>query len=164
MPELVSETPPTQVDLLNEAEALVRAYCGWHIAPARDEVVTVESIGGPALVVPSLQVGTVHSITIEGELLTEDDYVVLPHGVLMHRGGNWPVGVAEVSMNHGFSAVPELAGVIRSVAARAVTGATGYVQVGQVRVATGPGGAPLGGTLTEADRTVLDRYRLPARP
>lgn len=60
----------------------------------------------------------------------------------------------------------DVTAVVERLAARAVdASSTGLlVQVGQVRVATDSDGLPFGAHLTELDRHVLNRYKLPPRP
>lgn len=160
-PEIVSTTAPTSDDLLVEAEAAIRDYCGWHIAPVRTDTVTLTSLGGYALTLPSLKVRAVASITVNGS--TIDGWTWREDGVLFRRS-RWPRGTVVVTFTHGFDAVPALNPIIRDVAARAV--ATGpYVQVGQVRIgADHATGLPVGGKLTTSELAVVDKYRLHKRP
>ena len=53
--------------VLAAAEA-VRSYCGWHIAPAVEETVTLDGSGGRHLLLPSLHVTEVSEIV--ADLLT----------------------------------------------------------------------------------------------
>lgn len=159
MPELL---PTGDRDPVAEAEAAVRAYAQWHIAPNRDDTDSFRSHGGPVLLLKSLHVTDVVSVTIDGTAIT--DYQWFENGVLRREAG-WPCGKVEVEFKHGYSVtdIGDLYGVIHALAARG--GSTGaYVQVGQVRVATDKSGAPLGGALSASEKAVLDRYRLPPRP
>ena len=54
--ELATSLAPTEADRLLQAEALVRGYCGWHIAPSRSETITVRTFGGTSVMLPSLLV------------------------------------------------------------------------------------------------------------
>ena len=69
MTELASELVSAPEDRLAQAEAMVRAWCGWHIAPERDEVLTLDGPGGAHLTLPSLHVVDVASVVENGELL-----------------------------------------------------------------------------------------------
>lgn len=154
--------PEGERDPVAEAEAEVRAYAGWHIAPNRADTDSFRSYGGPVLLLKSLHVTAVASVTIDGTAIA--DYQWYENGVLRREAG-WPCGKVEVEFTHGYDvvAIGDLYGVITALAARG--GSTGaYVQVGQVRVAVDSSGAPLGGTLSASERAVLDRYLLPPRP
>lgn len=160
-PEIVPTTTPTPDDLLVEAEAAVRAYCGWHITPVRTDTVTVWSDGGPVLLLPSLKVQSVASVTRNGTDI--GDWDVRENGVLYRRWW-WPLGAIVVTFTHGYDSAPELNPIIRDVAERAAASGP-YTQVGQVRVgADHVTGLPVGGKLTSAELAVIDRYRLTRRP
>lgn len=162
MPELLPDggTP----DPVADAEAAVRAYCGWHIAPNREDTDTFRSHGGPVLLLKSLHVTAVASVTIGGAAIDAASYEWYPNGVL-RRAAGWPVGKVEVTFTHGYDVedIADLYRIVRTLAARGGT-AGGYVQVGAVRVATDASGAPLGGALSSSDMATLDRYLLPPRP
>lgn len=163
MPELLPNAP---LDPLDEAEAAVRAYCGWHIAPNRATTDTFRSHGGRVLLLKSLRVTAVATVTIDATLIESDRYDWYEHGSLVLKDpcGSWPCGKVVVSYSSGYAvaAIGDLHGVIRSIAGRGTPGT--YVQVGQVRIATDQHGAPLGATATGAERAILDRYKLPPRP
>src|SRR4051812_17931640 len=69
---------PTQ--LLTAAEAVVRAYCGWHIAPSRTDTITTVGIFTGSLFLPTLYLTAVVSVTEDGTLLTAPDYTVHREG------------------------------------------------------------------------------------
>jgi hypothetical protein len=66
-----------------------------------------------------------------------------------------------VQMTHGYDELPgELRRVALAVADRGASPAN-IRQVGDITLAVSAGDAPAGSVLTEAERAVLDRYRLP---
>ena len=167
----------SEEDARTRAEALVRAYCGWSVAPQKREVLRVTDQGGGALLLPSLHVTDLHSLTIDGEPVDSSNLRWSTNGVVhLHRGvtaswawgGRWNVnGVStiEADVTHGYQVWPaELLGVVEALASRSQVTPSQYVQVGQVRVATGSDGQPLGGALSLNDRDLLNLYRLPPRP
>lgn len=167
MPDLATTLTATDAERLEQAEALVRGYCGWHIAPPREETVTLRGIRRAMLFLPSLYVTSVASVTDDGTALTvEDDYTWSPVGVLT-RVGYWSTGEVVVSFTHGYAdPPPEVTAVVQAVAQRAVDNpgslvreqrgpfAETYSQVGFNQ------SIPL--VLLDAEKETLRRYRIPA--
>lgn len=161
----------------DRAEAEVRAYCGWHVAPSRQEVLTVDGQDSRVVFLPTLRLTGLLSLSVNGDVLDLagvewsttgqlrwgriptptgwDGYLRVPQGRL---GGV----VAEVV--HGWDEWPlDVLSVIDRLASRTLSDPGNLVQVGGVRVGTGADGLPLGGSLTRVDRDVLDRYRIPGK-
>lgn len=152
---------------LATAEAAVRAYCGWHVAPVKSETVTVWGGGDGVILVPSLHVVSVESVTVDGEPVT--DFTWREHGTL--HGRCWR-GRVEVSFTHGFDlgspAYEVVRGQILAIAARAKASPDGVMraQVGQVsetysQTSTNQAG---GVSLLTVEKKALDAYVLPPRP
>jgi hypothetical protein len=172
MPELVSGLTSTDEERLEQAEALVRAYCGWHIAPSRaDETVTINSNGSDKIMLPSLYVTAVSSVVVDSTttLVAGQDYtwetwgeVLLSSRLWVSRYG-WPLASVVVTFTHGYADAPfELTPIIQSLASRAIDSPGTLTQVGQVRYATGPDGTALGMSLTQGEKDALAPYRIPA--
>jgi hypothetical protein len=166
--------PLSQADATARAEAEVRAYCGWHIAPVRTDNLTLDGPGGPLLVLPTLRVVSVASVAENGTTLGPEGYAWSAAGVLRRtssslswsswRGWTDALRGIAVSLTHGYDAMPlDVTAVIERLAARGMETQL-YSQVGAVAYATGEDGLPATGSLTSLDRMVLDRYRLPPRP
>lgn len=139
----------------------VQAYCEWHIAPSRTETVRVEGDGGRVLLLPSLRVTDTTEVRDEsGSVVT--GWKVRENGVAR---GRWRCHeLYEFDITHGYDEMPgEIADIIAELDGRGPGGGM-VAQVGQVRYATDREGAPFGGSLTAAQRAVLDRYKLPPRP
>lgn len=139
----------------------VQAYCGWHIAPSRSEAVRVEGDGGRVILLPSLHVTDATEVRDEsGKVVT--GWKVRENGVAR---GRWRCHeLYEFDIVHGYDAMPgEVTDIIAELDGRGPGGGA-LVQVGQVRYATGSDGAPVGGSLTLAQKAILDRYKLPPRP
>jgi len=170
--------PLSTEDATARAEAEVRAYCGWHIAPVReDDELTLDGPGSQTLVLPSLRVTDIASVTEDGLPVDESAYVWSQSGIIRRSSSTaWPWGPVwtdvprglVVVLTHGYEEMPlDVLAVIERVAARAVevSGASQVLsQVGAVRYAVGVDGLREVGLLSDADRQVLDRYRLPKRP
>jgi len=167
-------------DATAQAEAQVRAYCGWHIAPEVADTLTLDGPGTGTLVLPSLHVVAIDAITEDGTVLDPTVYQWSQAGIV-RRGapgnGAWCWTVSNqyrwtgnlqgltVELDHGYEEWPlDVQSVIDRVAARAAEGASVLTQVGAVAYATDSDGMPAGGSLSSSDRAVLSRYKIPYRP
>lgn len=168
--ELATSLTATEADRLMQAEALVRSYCGWHIAPSRtDAEVTLKESCSAVLLLPSLNVTAVASVVEDGVTLTSDDYAWTAAGVLTRDCGRWASGDVVVTFTHGYVEVPaEVTAVVQAIAQRAVSNPGSLV-----RVQKGPFSDTYSQTgfnqslpiaLLDAEKSILDRYRLPPRP
>ncbi len=173
-PELANTTQLTSyrsgdaATMLAAAEATVRAYCGWHIAPVRlAQQVTVNSSGAKVLALPTLRLNAVTAVTVDGIAVPLTDVQWSQAGYLW-RATPWTSELRGISatIDHGYEAVPvEVQAVVLAVAARAAASPDGVIrqQVGQVSVTFTQSGFNIAGgmALLEHERAVLDRYRLP---
>jgi len=139
------------------AQALVTAYCGWHIAPSKTETLTLDGPGTRTLLLPSLHVTEITSVVNEGTELDTDAYDWSDAGIVELRHGWFSRRLRglTVTLTHGYDTMPaDVAAVIAQI------DGTGFgpqaVQVGQVRVETASG-------IVTAS-SILDRYKLPPRP
>jgi hypothetical protein len=168
--ELATTLTATEAERLLQAEALVRAYCGWHIAPSRADVEeTLRGDGGAPLLLRSLYVTAVASVVDDGTTLAlTDDYIWSQNGVI-RRAGYWGTGDVVVTYTHGYDEPPaEVTAIVQAVAQRAVNnpGSSVRRQVGQVSDTYSQTGfnqsIPL--ALLDAEKAILDHYRIPPRP
>jgi hypothetical protein len=163
-------TPASDEDRLLQAEALVRAYCGWHIAPVRTHTVVVSSFDA-TLVLPTLRLVEVVSVVAsDGTVLDPIDYRADPAGVITRNGAHvtpWGYhfgwghawGDLTVTYRHGYDTPPaDVTAVVQGLASRAKAGTTGLASR-----TMGPFSESYGADLFGTDREVLARYRLPAR-
>lgn len=164
--------PPTDDDLLLQAEAAVRTYCGWHIAPVRTTTLVLQPRGYTVLL-PTLRL--VEVVALENNLLelappetysyTSDGVLELPRETVPTWRAYWgqryslaPSPIT-VTFRHGYDEVPaDVAGAVRGLAMRA-KGNPGAL----LSRTTGPFSESYGSDLFGADRGTLDLYRLPAR-
>lgn len=118
--------------MLDGAEGLVTEYAGWHIAPSRDETVTVDGSGATFQTLPTLHLTAVAGITEDGVDLDPDDITWSTYGVLEKRSGARWTGSRRgltVDISHGFPATPAwLSTMVCAVAGRAFLGSLGVVQ------------------------------------
>lgn len=155
-------------DDLTAAEALVRKYCGWHIAPVIIEDLVLDGTGTSSLFIKSLRVVNVHSAEVSGTVLDPTTLEWSEAGYL-RTSGVWPdkLRAVKLKVEHGFDYVPDVAAIVRAIAARASASPTGVVreQAGAVSIGfslTAPGVSG-GVVLMDHERRMLDKYRLPGR-
>lgn len=164
--ELATTLTATDAERLMQAEDVVRAYCGWHIAPSRTEVVVLDGRGAGVLLLPSLYVTAIVSVTQEGEAVAAEDYTFTLGGVLRYVADCDTT--VEVEMTHGYDAPPpSVTAVVQAMATRAVNnpGSLVRTQVGPFADTYSQSGfnqsLPL--ALLDAERQLLAPYALPKR-
>lgn len=167
-----------------QAEALVRAYCGWHVWPGRQETLQLDGPGGHALMLPSLHVVSIDQLTELGtDLVDGTDFTWSVSGFL-HRigqswswdygyGGSWGWWTCQlrgitVQLTHGYDEMPpELGPIIEAAGQRISENPTGLEQqtVGPFTEKYGAmGSGSVAGVLSSGDLAILSGYRLPPRP
>ncbi len=162
MPELAESLTPADADeRLEQAEGIVRDYCGWHIAPSRTETVRIYGapLGSPILL-PSMYVTAIVSVTDQGTLVDPAAYDFETAGILRRVDGwRWSdgLGVIEVVFTHGYDTVPPA--VTRAVQSIASQSANGLKSK-----SAGPFSESYFNDLSPMDRASLSRYRLPVGP
>ena len=115
-------------NLVTDALAAVRKYCGWHVAPVHTaEGFVLDGMGGHILSLPTMQLLDLIAVTDDDVILdpdTELDWSEL--GLVVKKSGaRWSkrYGSIRVTMTHGFAQVPGdwRAAVLRIVDRAAVT-------------------------------------------
>ena len=116
-------------DPVAAATQAIRDYCGWHVAPVKEETITLDGTGTSTILLPSRLVVVVTSVKIRGEVLPETAYEWSTIGALRRLNGNWPDAYRsiEVNLKHGLTDMSVLADVVASVAARIQVDITGMV-------------------------------------
>lgn len=116
-------------DQLAVAAAVIREYCGWHIAPVIEQDLVLDGSGSVIQSLPSLLVLELTSATNDGAAVSP---LWSEKGWMRTRVGLWTAkerGVA-VHLRHGFEACPEN---IKAVARRLARQGDGMVGSGTVR-------------------------------
>lgn len=148
------------------AEAEVRRYCGWHIAPslvATNVRCRVGEMG--TIMLRSLHVTSVESVVVDGRTLAfPDEYDWDPAGFITRRCPSWPRHHhAVVSFTHGYGETPvDVQAVVFELAAKA---RTLPVPLPAKDISGGPfrlglTGAGLGVTLSDDQKDRLVSYRI----
>jgi hypothetical protein len=157
--------------LLDMVSGVVRAYCGWHVAPVREaDEVTVDGSGTRQLALPTLHLLDVAAIT-------EDGATVDPAGVQFSEAGYlwrpecWTRALRGVTatIDHGYDPVPpEVVAVVLALAARLVNNPTGAATwtrtIGPFTTTINYGTSWSGAALSTTEQFILDRYKIPGRP
>lgn len=163
MPAELAETlEATEEERLEQAEAIVRAYCGWHIAPSREETVYLRARGGRSLLLPSMYVTDVASVTDDGTpLVLEDDYLWSQAGVISRPDlsyATWGYTEVVVEFTHGYDIPPpDVTAAVQAVAQRMTSDRN------IVRKTVGPFTDQYAESLLgDAELASLRRYRIPS--
>jgi hypothetical protein len=170
VPELVTTLAATEADRLLQAEAAVRAYCGWHIAPARTEVeLTLDGSGSTVLLLPTLKLTDLLSVTEEEEPVDLTDVEWTEAGCL-RRETPWTCKLRGVivTIDHGHAAAPpEVTAVVQAIAQRAINNPGSLLSktigpFSETHSQTA-GNQALPVTMLDAEKAILARYKLPPR-
>lgn len=139
------------------ASGLVRIYCGWPISQVLGDVMTVDSHGGTALMLPTLRLTAVASVgLVDGSTVDAGAYTWGANGVL-YRADGWPTGARAVTatVDHGYDPIPdEVRIVVCAVAARLYSNPEGLTSK-----TSGDGGKTFG-TLSELEVRLIAGHRL----
>lgn len=164
---------PTPEDV---ARSVARRFCGWHVTPVQEEVVTLDGPGSALLVLPTLRLVELTAVVEDGVTLDVADLFVSAQGLVRKKSGVWwsrNYGAIVVTMTHGFPAADELD-----------EGAVDYAQgfnavVESFAERNGGGGAKprvvgpfqwdavtmdATSAFTVVERSLLDQYRLESAP
>lgn len=171
--ELASGLTASEADRLMQAEALVRAYCGWHVAPVRSVELTLDGPGSDVLLLPTLRLVEVAELSEDGDLLDTESYEWSRYGWVRKSSGHrayWTrqLGGIVVRFTHGHDDPPaEVTGVVQAVAQRALDnpGSRPRDQVGpfgDTFSQTAFNQAPALGLL-DSEKQALASYKLPPR-
>lgn len=151
---------------MQAAQASIRRFCGWHVAPSISETLRVDAYGGRVLHLPSKHVTGLLAVTVAGVDWTDRvDWSAA--GTVQLRHGVWPdaPGAVCVEIEHGWAAddVPEIEALILTIAKRAKSQpgvvASQSVNGASVSYQTA-GGAPLSVPLLTIEKELLAPYRL----
>ena len=163
--ELAASLVATDSDRLLQAEALVRAYCRWHIAPSRSGETYRLQEAGPLILLPSLHVTAVSVTDAAGETVDPATYTWSEPGVVRAACGWWAAGTT-VTYTHGYDYPPaEVTGVVQAVGQRAFDnpGSKPREQTGPFTDTYSQAGLNQAPALVllDAEKTILDAYRIP---
>lgn len=148
------------------AQATIRRYCGWHVAPVIEETLHVTGRGGHVLLIPSKRIISVSKVVCDGTDLTDE--VDWDEGGIMRidHGAAWPDRLrgVEVTLTHGWAPeeAPDVLMLRETIArrARSQPGVSSQSVDGASASYFTAGGAPLSVPLLDIEKKMLDPYRL----
>lgn len=148
------------LDLAAAAAVSVMGWCPW---PSRTETVTLDCEGTDVLTLPSILVTDVAEVIVDGDVVDVSGYRWSRVGLLERVGGRWPRGYrrAVVTFTHGADVLPDVQGVILSLAGRLSVSAIGQTSMRAGGVAE-TYAVSAAGLLMQDDRDVLARYSIRA--
>lgn len=132
-PSMMTDPPLTP---LEAAEAAVRGYCGWHVAPVITESLTLDGNGTNRIFLPSLMVREVFDVTIDGKLMDLNELEWSADGMLKLKSGRFPdkYRIVTVTFEHGHEPA-EVAHIVQQIADRVILAPNAAAVFG--RVSTG---------------------------
>jgi len=157
---------PDQSVFIAMAEAEVRKYCGWHIAPSLTVTAQRCWFGSRDLVMlPSAYVTAVDTVAIDGKIQTADTdyYWDAPNPWIRRKPMSWPKNkFALIGFTHGYDVTPiDVKAVIFELVSTAMelpaSNAT-EIRTAQYNLKLR---REIGMELTGAHRNRLGRYRIP---
>lgn len=156
---VVYDLDVSEDDRLDQAEAAVRTYCGWHIAPSRKQTVRLRSEWSSTLILPSLHVTDVAAVVVDGTVVDPTTYDWYDSGVVTAlRCGHFGNGPVLVTFTHGYADPPrDVAAAVQALARSAIDNPKALKSFtrGPFSESYGDAGDQFG---------ALDRYKLPPRP
>lgn len=111
------------------AESLVRAECGWHVAPEITETMVVNGSGTRHLFLPTLRIKSILEVKVNNQIIDISNMDYDEGGILYHPSGVWPnrVGSVKVTLTHGFDP-SAVAWIVKQIADRVAGGAPAGVE------------------------------------
>lgn len=143
------------------AEGAIRDYCGWHIAPIREQTFALDGGGKRRLLLPTMRLREVVSVYADGRNITSR--VRASESGVIEAGERFPCGLSSVVVliSHGYNPdeVPAVQGVIASAASRFADSLGNIVQS---QTAGGSTVTFFAGSesLLSSEKAKLDPYRL----
>lgn len=121
--------PEKVFDSALAAEQVIRSFCGWHVTPVIDDVLTLDGNGQRRILLPSRKVVDIASVTVDGDELGKASYRWSESGWLTRVDGRWPDRERSivVTLKHGFEQADDVLGVAQALQARAEMSPTGNV-------------------------------------
>jgi hypothetical protein len=145
---------------LDAALALVRAHCGWHIAPSVSETVNVWSPDGCAVFLQTLNLTAITTIVQDSVTLASSSYIFETYGTVRTVPGSYFSKLTRLAVTfvHGYTELPDdVKNVVLGLAQRSISDTRGLVP--------GMGGQQVvvqsaGPQLTDADKAKLAPYAI----
>lgn len=160
---LAAAGPFSAVDRIVQAEAAVRDFCRWHIAPTREDQVDIDGSEYVTQVLPTRNLVAVSNVQLDGRPLVEGVNFKLDRVGILRRidCGRW-CGRLTLTMSHGYPMPPEaVQAVIGDLVKGADSAGAASMQAGPFSItpnAAVGGGGVVG--LSDQQKATLSRYAL----
>lgn len=139
-------------------QALIRGYCGWHVAPVITETITVDGPGNDVLCLPTLRLLDLTDVLNDTTPVTPEWSQA---GFARRCWWTGKLRGVTATLTHGYEYCPlEVVAVGRRLTQTAATASGASIRVGAVSIS---GGQVDGSGLDPYCSAILDRYRLPSR-
>mgnify|MGYP001561261361 CR=1 FL=1 len=162
---------------LDAAISLIQGYCGWHIAPSRDDDVVLDGSGHYIQSLPTLMLTAITDVVDDDVALTDDDYDWSEDGYMIRvttstlsqstnaRGWTYKLRSVTATITHGYAELPgELYSAALVIATLAQTPASAITSQTagpySIQMATRSDGVPVGIYLPNDIRSILDKYKI----
>lgn len=151
-------TAPNGVDVTQWAYAIgqIRGYCEWHIGPEFTETIKVDGPGGHLLALPTMRLVDLDSISSDGATVSSPEWSQA--GLVKGRCWSSKLRGIEVTMTHGYEVWPD---DLEALALDIIGAAT---RAGVKAVTSGSHQVSFESSLTSAQRSTLERYKLRGLP
>lgn len=148
--------------------AAARSYCGWHVTPvAAATVLTLDGPGAPILVLPTLELTALTTVVELDVNIPIGDLNYSARGLVRKRDYHWwtsDFGSIVVTFSHGLATALDFESAVYSAISRGAFGppTANYRAIGPFSYETESN--VHNGLFTDAERAILDRYRLEKMP
>lgn len=153
-------------DWHDAAQAAIRLFCGWHVAPVLMETVRVDTDGSRVVHLPTMRLVSLVSVTVGGRAVDVDTVDWSESGLIrLPYKPPSRFGAVVVTMEHGFDDTTHIAALVRNISERAEATPAGVTrkQIGDVSLSYGD--AQNGGLrLFAGEKDQLAPYRLWGTP
>lgn len=164
----ISATDPAAALALEGASSMIRAYCGWHIAPSITETLILDGPGGRVLGLPSRHVTGIATISQQSSIIASTGYKWSALGEVQRKDWSfWSTDYRdiEVTLTHGYTACPpDLRQAILGIVTRALSSPTGATReqtlTTSITWATTAPGVSGGLAVLGGETSILDAYRI----
>lgn len=144
---------------IEQAWAIISTLCGWHVTPAKQETMVVDSLGDPIVFLPTKHVTEVIEVKVDGVVVDPTGYSFSQDGMLHFTHKIRPgFRTVEATIIHGYQSAPDIEALVDRLASRASKPAESY-SVGGISV-----GAPGSLMPQSTEWRIIDQYKLGPMP
>lgn len=169
--DLIPSADSFQVDAgfkMGAAQAAIRRYCGWHVAPSVTRTIRLDGHGGDSLLLPSKHVTALSSLKLDGVEHVQDARFSEAGSLVLVNGVTFPdlPGSVEATITDGWDLedVPEVQMILLDIASRVMqvpgTVSSQSTNGSSVTYRSGSDGGVPNVALFDSEKRTLQPYRL----